>query len=79
MNNYGSYNPFRLSEHFHPTRCSFEAFSIRAISSECAHGFETHGWMGRLAASGTYIALHFENPTRTLDLPLYRKCRGYYV
>ena len=75
MIDYDSYNPFRLSEHLHLTRCSFEVFC--AVSSERTYGFETYGWMGRLAA--TYITLHFENQMRTLDLPLYRKYRGYYL
>ena len=78
MNNYDFYNPIRLSEHFHPKECYLKAFSISAVSSEYTYGFETHGWMGRLAASGTRVALHFENPRGTLDLPLYRKWNGYY-
>ena len=75
MNDYDFYNPIRLSEHFHPKGCGF---SIGAVSSEYTYGFETYGWMGRLATTGTYIALHFENLRGTLDLPLYRKWNGYY-
>ena len=78
MSSHDFYNPIKLSEHFHPKGCCLKAFSIGAVSSEYTYEFETHGWMGRLATTGTYIALHFESPRGTLSLHLYRKWKGYY-